>query len=563
MGRRALAAIAAWVVAVTISGVAGSSPSGAATAGVGGAGTARVLVLFRRGTPPLLQDAVVGAAGVRPDAVLHRLPQIRQAVVAATEPQRWFLSHSILVERVDSDVVLETQVLPDDSLVPEQSSLPDVKIAQAWDVYPGAGGFSAGGPYDGAPIAIVDSGVDPTHQEFQPFGLKVPVCTFYPPNFLYDPLDCHSHPSDTISHGTHVAGIAAASAGDGLGIAGMSPTSPIYSYKACQDRFCWLGDVQAGFVDAVRDGAKVINFSLGGLAALPQWHEAIRYALDHDVVVVAAAGNSGNEAYSFPASFNGVLSVAALTTGTLDRAWFSQTNDQIDIAAPGTAILSSVAPAAADGATNAYRYYSGTSMATPHVAGIAALVRSAHPDWSAGTVRAALLNTATDAGPPGPDRQTGSGRVDAYGAITYSPADDGDLDDDGLADPWDGAPDDPMRFDLAGFDGTAGGTDASGRFTVSARWVNLFGWFSFGVLTVERGQARLTALMSGRNQASSLHTATIGGSGLIISPTGIRPAPFRLFVDDTAGPNRIRFESPALAPVDDVAPEGHISVSGS
>jgi hypothetical protein len=73
------------------------------------------------------------------------------------------------------------------------------------------------------------------------FDQKVPICVHYPPNILFNPVDCHSGANDDISHGAHVAGLAASITDDTVGIAGVSPTSPIHSYKACQSRLCWIG----------------------------------------------------------------------------------------------------------------------------------------------------------------------------------------------------------------------------------------------------------------------------------------------------------------------------------
>jgi len=522
---RLLAVVSLAVLVCGVAGVAAATPAPAAPTR-----TARAIVLFREGTAAPAQHATLVLLGLSESRgnVVTELPQVRQATVVADPLQRWLLERSAVVEGVFDDVVLTLDAVPDDPYLDEQQSLVDSHVQEAWDTYPGAGGFEPAGPFDGAPIAVVDSGIDADHVEFQPFAAKVPVCVSYAPNLLFDPVDCHSR--DDIAHGTHVAGIAAADADNGAGIAGISPTSPVYVYKACQGRLCWLGDVVAGIVDATDDGAKVVNFSLGGPVALPAYREAVDYALAHDVVVVAAAGNAANGAYSYPASFNGVLSVGALVTGTGDRAWFSQINDQVDIAAPGTAILSSVAPGAAGGEENAYAYYSGTSMATPHVAGIAALVRSAHPDWSAGRTRAALLNTATDVAAAGKDRETGHGRADAAAAIAYAPADDGDLDDDGITDAWDAAPDDPAVYDLLGFSGTV--TTADG-WTLRSQWVTFLGWFSFGIVRLDSAAQHFVAFVDGRQQASALHAAHVSARGLMLGPgAAIRPADLHLRVDD-------------------------------
>lgn len=535
--RGRVAALAAAVVLAWTPATASAAPSRAVPIA-----PSRAIVLFRPGTPPAQQHAALALTGFDASNVVAERPQVRQATVIADPLRRGLIEHNPVVQGVYDDVVVTVAAVPDDPLLPNQWSLDDSHVKQAWDTYPGAGGFAPSGPFTGAPIAIVDSGIDPDHVEFQPFASKVPVCVSYAPNLLYDPIDCHSR--DDIAHGTHVAGIAAADADNGAGIAGISPTSPIYVYKACQGRFCWLGDVVSGIVDATDDGAKVVNLSFGGAVALPPYRAAVDYALDHDVVVVAAAGNGANGAYSYPASFNGVLSVGALVTGTNDRAWFSQFNDRVDIAAPGTSILSTVAPGAADGEENAYAYYSGTSMAAPHVAGIAALLRSAHPDWSAGRTRAALVNTATDIATPGIDRETGHGRVDAAAAMAYTPVDDGDLDKDGIPDQWDGAPDDPAVYDLIDFSGSA--TTATG-WTLSAQWVTFLGWFSFGIVHLDSGSQHFFAFVNGHLQASALHTATVTARGLLWGPGVLRSADLHLRVDDVpGGPDTAAFDLGAI-----------------
>lgn len=537
--RARIAALAVTALVALTSANATAGPSRAVPATTG-----RAIVLFRPGTSPAAQHAALALAGfdASRDNVVAELPQVRQAVVVAGPLGRWLLEHNALVDGVYDDIVVSLDAVPDDPLLPQQPSLDDSHVKQAWDTYPGTGGFAPAGPFTGAPIAIVDSGIDPDHVEFQPLASKVPVCVSYAPNLFFDPLDCHSH--DDIAHGTHVAGIAAADADNGAGIAGISPTSPVYVYKACQGRVCWLGDVLSGIVDATDDGAKVVNFSLGGPVPIRPYRDAVDYALDHDVVVVAAAGNGGNSTYSYPASFNGVLSVGALVTGTGDRARFSQVNDQVDIAAPGTSILSSVAPGAASGEENAYATYSGTSMATPHVAGIAALLRSAHPDWTAGRTRAALLNTATDVAAPGTDRETGHGRADAAASMAYEPVPDGDLDDDGIADRWDAAPDDPAVYDLLDLSGTA--TTASG-WTVSTRWATFLDWFSFGIVQLSSGSQHFLAFVNGHLQASSLHAATVSTRGLLVGPGSVRSTDLRLRVDDVSGgPDTVAFDLGAL-----------------
>lgn len=501
-----------------------------APASAGAPAAERVIVAFAPGTTPSAQNAVLASVGIGASSTVHRLPQVDQAVVLATPAQRFLLEQKSSIEAVVTDVVVELAYTPDDPEVAGMQGLDDIGVEAAWDTYPGAGGFSPTGPFTGAPIAVIDSGVDP-HQEFAGpggdlFDDKVPVCVHYPPNILFDPVDCTNGSADDISHGTHVAGTAAAIADDGLGIPGISPTSPIYSYKACQQRLCWLGDLEAGLIDATDDGAKVINLSVGGVVALSVWQDAIHYAIDNDVVVVAAAGNFGNTLYSYPASFNGVLSVAATDTGADTRASFSQYNDKVRIAAPGTGIISSVAPEAAGGQPNAYAVYSGTSMATPHVAGAAALIRSAHPDWTAGQVVGAILNTADDIGTPGIDNEFGYGRIDVAAAINHVPAPDGDLDDDGFADAIDGDAYNPLRFDV---------TAASVSTSVSGVTVTIGSFLGIGIAVVSAPDRLAIGFLSMKQAATSLGMANLSGTALQIGPGLFQAVPIGIAMPDGGG----------------------------
>ncbi len=501
----------------------------------------RVIVAFAQGTTAAQQVAALQVAGIDEADQIRRIPDIGQAVVMADAADRVRLAFRPEVTALVADRQVELAAIPDDEFFGEQQSLADMQVSAAWDVVL-PGGFQPTGPFDGAPIAIIDSGVDPGHPEFAGasgtlFDQKVPICVHYPPNILFDPVDCHSGAGDDISHGTHVAGLAAGIADNGVGIAGVSPTSPIHSYKACQGRFCWIGDLQAGIVDATNGGASVINLSLGGFFALPTWDDAVDYALDHDVVVVAASGNLGTSGYSYPASFNGVVSVAALETGTGNRASFSQFNDRVDLAAPGTGVLGPVAPPAAGGAPNAYAYYSGTSMASPHVAGVAALIRTHHPGWSASRVRGALYGTATDLTAPGRDDETGFGRVDALAALSHDPAADGDIDDDGRPDGLDGDPRDPTQFTLRQW----AGTGAAGGVDVAVAWINILDLLQVGFVRASTPDRTLIAgLDRTKAVASSPRTAHITTPAFQFGGDGLGQRPLEILATDDPAGDRLR-----------------------
>ena len=523
----------------------------------------RTIVSFVRGTSAAEQVVALAAAGVAEADQIRRLPDIRQAVVMTGAAERIRLAARPDVASLVADRQVELAAAPNDEFFGGQPALDDMNVPAAWDQVLGSG-FQSTGPFDGAPIAIIDSGIDPGHPEFAGvdgtlFDQKVPICVHYPPNILFDPVYCHSGETDEISHGTHVAGLVASIADDTVGIAGVSPTSPIHSYKACQSRLCWIGDLEAGIVDATNNGASVINMSLGGFLPLPTWDDAVDYALDQDVVVVAAAGNLGNSGYSYPASFNGTVSVGALDTGTGTRASFSQFNDRVDLAAPGTDVLGPVAPPAAGGQLDAYATYSGTSMATPHVAGVAALLRTHHPDWSASQVRGALYATASDVGVAGRDDETGFGRVDALGALAHVPVADGDLDDDGRPDDLDGDPADPTQFTLRRWAGTA----TAGDTTVAVAWVNIFDLVQVGFVAVSAPDRTLLATLDAtRATASSIRTGHLVTDAVQFGGDGFGSRSLDILATDDPSGDRLRVMVGGDVLVDGPVTGGGVEIRG-
>jgi subtilisin family serine protease len=159
---------------------------------------------------------------------------------------------------------------------------------------------------------------------------------------------------------------------------------------------------------AVDNGAQVVNLSLGGTEDSPLMRDAVSYAETRGILVVAAAGNTG-AAVLYPAAYESAVAVAA--SDAYDRwASYSGHGPEIDITAPGTGIWSTCL---GDG----YCGMSGTSMATPHVAGLAALIWSHYPTFAAAQVRQRMLEGAQDLGSPGWDPNTGWGRIDAQRAL--------------------------------------------------------------------------------------------------------------------------------------------------
>lgn len=215
---------------------------------------------------------------------------------------------------------------------------------------------------------------------------------------------------DTGGHGTHVAGIIAAAANNGIGGSGVAPNAKILPIQVLDQAGQGdARDVAAGVRYAADNGAKVINLSLGGTTESPSLTQAIQYATDKGALVIAAAGNGGaNDKPKWPASLDLTIAVTAVDTANSVTS-FDQRGDYIDLAAPGTSIVST--------AKGDYLSLSGTSMAAGFVAGAAALLFAAEPRITNAQVRDILIRTATDIGEPGRDTSFGFGLVNMVAAI--------------------------------------------------------------------------------------------------------------------------------------------------
>jgi subtilisin family serine protease len=237
-------------------------------------------------------------------------------------------------------------------------------------------------------------------------------------------------PYDGNFHGTHVAGIIAATGDNNLGVVGVAWKAKIMIVKALDDNGSgYDSDLAKAIIYAADNGADVINASWGGGGSSQTVIDAINYAHSLGVVFVAAAGNSSTDAKDFfPANVPNAIAVSSLDPYD-NLSYFSNFGDKIDVSAPGEDILSLQA------GTTGYIRESGTSMAAPHVSGVAALIIALHPTYSNEQVRQALRISATDLGPTGKDDSFGYGRVSADQAVLVSqvlaakilsPADGGD-----------------------------------------------------------------------------------------------------------------------------------------
>ncbi|MDB5099005.1 MAG: peptidase [Cyanobacteria bacterium RYN_339] len=248
-------------------------------------------------------------------------------------------------------------------------------------------------------VAIIDTGLDVNHP-----AIKGRVVS------PYNVIDHNTDVTDEEGHGTHVAGIIAGARGlnaDSEG--GVAPNVKIMPIKAAGKNGGFrASNVAEGIRYAADHGAKVINMSLGGPLWMPYVQDAIKYAESKGVVVVCAMGNSGKQSAAYPARFDGVLAVASSKDGK--RSKFSNYGDRTDVTAPGEHIISSVPG-------GKYGDKSGTSMASPYVAGAVALVMAQHPDWTPAQVRDWMDRAVNDVGPTGWDKDTGYGEVNLFKAV--------------------------------------------------------------------------------------------------------------------------------------------------
>lgn len=280
----------------------------------------------------------------------------------------------------------------------------DIDASSAWNTI-----------QNGVKVAILDCGITESHTDL--IGKVIDRQDF---------TNSLSGTNDVCGHGTHVAGIVAAESNNNAGIAGICPECLLLNGKVLDDSgsgtYSWIAN---GIIWAVDNGAKVINLSLGGPFSSSTLENAVNYAWNKNVVVVAAAGNSNNSSKTYPAAYTNVIAVAATDNQDKKASFSSYSSNWVDVAAPGVYIFSTWKDAASEinpqpecYETNCYKYASGTSMSTPMVAGIAGLVWTSNYNQSGSSVRERIESTA--------DKITGTGtywsagRVNAASAVSLS-----------------------------------------------------------------------------------------------------------------------------------------------
>ncbi|MCO8273177.1 S8 family peptidase [Actinoplanes sp. TRM 88003] len=301
---------------------------------------------------------------------------------------------------VELDAVATATEVPagSDTYRSQQWDFSKIRVADAWTKSTGAG----------VTVAVLDTGVDAQHPD-----LAANVLTGFDAT-----TDKAGVSTDANGHGTHVAGTIAAVTGNGKGISAVAPNTKILPVRVLAANGSGnMSDVAEGIVWAADHGATVINMSLGSTSKVTAVTNAITYARSKGVTIVAAAGNerAKNSPTSYPAADAGVIAVAA--TDSSDKvATYSNAGAYVDVAAPGSGILSTY-PTALGGKTG-YATMNGTSMASPHVAAVVALLEAYQPTLTPDQIETTLKNTAVDLGAKGRDDDFGAGRIDPVAALT-------------------------------------------------------------------------------------------------------------------------------------------------
>ena len=392
----------------------------------------RVVVRFRRAASEASVRDFARVAGLRladrgrsgEFYVFECTPEIGRPLA------RWFAAQSA-VDYAELEAVARTTVAPSD---PYWAGLQwnmynagaksngvvvnhGVKAEAAW---------AAGATGAGVRVAVIDTGV--AYENFGAF-LAAPDLVGRPFVAPYDAVTGDGHANDENCHGTHVAGTIGQVTGNGIGCAGIARNCTIMPVRVLDSRgsgtHSWIAN---GITWAANNGAAVMNLSFGSAVGSATMQNAIAYAAGRNVVICAAAGNTGIAGVNYPALYTQCIAVGA-TRFDGARASYSTFGTGLDVVAPGGQTnLDQNGDRYGDGILQqtflqgsprsfGYFFFQGTSMATPHVAAVAALVKSVRPGYTAAQIRKAIESSCVNLGPAGYDTTFGWGLIDAAAAI--------------------------------------------------------------------------------------------------------------------------------------------------
>lgn len=336
--------------------------------------------------------------------------------IAAGKEKEWAISYRKRpeVQYAEPNYYRSFHSVPNDEFYNLQWHFPVINIPDAWDLSTGSG----------VTVAVVDSGVNTFG--YDSFG------RFSESRILpgYNAILRLPGGMDLNGHGTHVAGTIGQETNNITGVAGIAYHAKILPVKVMSFLGFGLDSwIIRGIRWAADNGADIMNLSIGGGAPSQALKSAVDYAYEKGVTVVAASGNDGFGEVDYPAAFENCIAVGAVQYDKLLTA-YSNYGEALDLVAPGGDLgQDQNGDGYGDGILQetfsylglfwGYMFSTGTSMASPHVAGVAALVKSSHPEYGPDQVRQVLEDTAEDLGNPGWDERYGYGLVDAYAAVSY------------------------------------------------------------------------------------------------------------------------------------------------
>lgn len=390
----------------------------------------RILVKFKSSIASIAKEEFLIKYDLK---VIRRIPKI-DIYLLQVKKGRGILSllsrlkKEKIVEFAEPDYIRKASYTPNDPYYPEQWGLLKIGIEGYWDAEMGSSGVV---------VAILDTGIDLDHPdlvnrlwvnpgEIPDNGIDDDGNGYVDDVYGYDfagdglfplPGAEDSNPDDGNGHGTHVAGRVGAETDNLTGVAGIAQIQLMAVKVMSSLGIGYSSDIIEGVIYAVDNGAKVINASLGGTSPSLAEYLAYEYAYQNNVFIAAASGNNGHQSNSieYPAGYFFAMGVGATDQNDM-IAYFSTHGPQVEVSAPGVEILSTT-----KGGGYGYKFWSGTSMACPHVTGLAALLYSRYPGLANWQARLMIREGVIDRGVVGWDEFYGFGRVDAPTLLIFSP----------------------------------------------------------------------------------------------------------------------------------------------
>ena len=302
---------------------------------------------------------------------------------------------------VEPNLRFQASFVPNDPYWPQQWGPAKIEADYAWNTTTGDPSIL---------VAVIDTGVDWNHPDLTANYIALG----------YDWVNNDTDPIDDHGHGTHCAGIIAAALNNSIGIAGLAQVHIMAEKGIDEEGWGTEDDLANALIHAADQGANIMSMSWGSYYSSSLIYDALEYAYNRDVLLIAAAGNEATSAGLFPAAWANVVAVTA-TDQDDDPAFFTNYGYWVELAAPGVNVFSTISEIHNPRYNYPYDSLSGTSMAVPHVAGVAALVWSRFPDMTRDRVRLHLRYTAEDLGAPRFDVYYGYGRINARRAVEQTP----------------------------------------------------------------------------------------------------------------------------------------------